>query len=112
MPGSPAMVLIDVVQALPIVAQHVIGRAVLDDVADAFRAEQGVLLQMLAVQADIEIAQQREDHHHGAKQKDVQLGAEGQTQPQPATASWFSLLHAPSPLKRPAARGRAAVTSS
>ena len=56
-----------------------------------------VLLQMLAVQADVEIAQQREDHDHGAEQKNVQLGAEAETQAQPASASWFSLLHAPVP---------------
>ena len=66
------------VQPLTVVPKHVVGRAVLDDIADTLRAEQCVLLQMLPVQANVEIAQQREDQHHRTEQEEVQLGAETQ----------------------------------
>ena len=89
----------EVISTLLIVDQHVVRRAVLDDVADAFRAEQSVLLEMLAVEADVEVAQQSEDHYHGAEQEYVELRAESKSQAQPAVASWLSLLHAPSPLR-------------
>src|ERR1043166_6636430 len=85
------------VETFPIIAQHVIGGAMLDDVADPFRAQKGVLLQMPAVQPHIQIAEEAEDYDHRPQQKNVQLDAERFCDLQPAKSGWFSLPHVPAP---------------
>src|SRR3954462_9524190 len=45
------------VQPFPVIAQHVVGGALPDDVADAFSRLKSVLLQMLAVQPNITISE-------------------------------------------------------
>jgi hypothetical protein len=74
------------VQTLAVVAQHVVRRTACDDIADPLRTQQRRLLQMLPVQADVEVTQQRKDGHHGAEQKYVELGAEARRQAQQAAS--------------------------
>src|ERR1700678_2189360 len=53
-----------VVESLAIVAQHVIRGAALDYIADSLGAGQRGCFQMLAMQSDIQISEQRENHDH------------------------------------------------
>src|SRR5215469_164267 len=85
------------VQSFSIIAEHVVGSTLLDDVADPLGREQRVLLQMLPMQLDVEISQESENQNHGPEQEYVQLRAQGLRRPQQAGSSWFSLRHAPRP---------------
>src|SRR5579864_858204 len=85
------------IKAFAVVPQHVIGGALLDDVADTLGREQRVLLKVLAMQSNIEVSQQGEDQNHRTEQEYVELGAQGLRYPQQSSPGWFSLRHAPAP---------------
>ena len=70
----------------------------LDDIADAFGTLQPVLLEMLPVQAHIEIPEQREDNEHRARREylfsfALKLWLKRNQRP----VNWSDLLHAPAP---------------
>ena len=85
------------IQSFPIIPQHVIGGALLDDVADTLGLEQRVPLKVLAVKSNVQVPQQGEDQNHCAEQKYVELGAQCLRCPQKAGPGWFSSRHAPAP---------------
>src|SRR5690348_6508914 len=74
----------DLVQAVAVVAHHVVGRTALDDVADALCGSQRRCLEMPAVQADVEIPEQSEDDHQGEGQKRNKFGAQAVAYAAPA----------------------------
>ena len=72
-----------VIQAFPVVAQHVIGGAALDDIADALGAGERGRFEMLPVQTDVQIAEQAKNPQHHQQQQADQLGADAMRQPFP-----------------------------
>ena len=89
-----------VVESLAIVAQHVVGGAVLDYVADPLRADQGGGLQVLAMQSDIQVSEKGEDDDHHRQERPDQLCTDAVSQPLPShnDANWLSLRHGPTPV--------------
>ena len=70
-----------VVEAFAIVAQHVVGGAALDHIADPLGAGQRGCFQMLAVQSDIQISEQSEDDDHHRQQRPDQFRTDAVRQP-------------------------------
>ena len=68
-----------VVEPFAIVAQHVVRGAALDYIADPLGAGQRGRFQMLAVQSDIQISEQREDDDHHRQQRTNQLRTDAVT---------------------------------
>ena len=76
-----------VVESLAIVAQHVVGGAALDHVADPLGAGQGGGFQMLAMQSDIQVSEKSEDDDHDRQQRTDQLRTDAVSQPLPSQQS-------------------------
>ena len=99
-----------VVQSLAIVTQHVVGCAAVDDIAKAFGASQRGGFQILAMQPDIQISEQAENHKHDHKQRPDQFCADT-IEPDALIPGRCELVQSPAWVNTGGANTRSASTS-